>query len=104
MMSQPRKGDDLLVNLDDRDMITDVLFMQKQLIDTYMTTERESANSHLREALHDFHQEEENLHAKIFHSMHQRGWYKTPVAGQQAIENAIISWEQKLVRQPELRA
>ncbi|OPY58346.1 MAG: Coat F domain protein [Pelotomaculum sp. PtaU1.Bin035] len=92
------------MNLDDRDMIADMLLMQKQLINSYMTAENEAANSHLREALHDFHGEEENLHKKIFHSMHQRDWYKIPVAGQQAIESAIINWEQKLVRQPELRS
>lgn len=92
------------MKLDDRDMITDALQMQKQLIDSYMLAERESANSYLRETLHGYHEEEENLHTKIFHSMHQRDWYKTPVAGQQAIESAIISWEQKLVRQPELKA
>ncbi|OPX88524.1 MAG: Coat F domain protein [Pelotomaculum sp. PtaB.Bin104] len=90
--------------LDDRDMIADALLMQKQLIHTYMMAERESANSHLREALHDLHGEEEDLHAKMFHSMHQRDWYKTPVAGRQAIESAILNWEQRLVQNPELRA
>lgn len=92
------------MKLDDRDMTTDTLLMQKQITGMYLSAEIESANIHLRKVLHEYHLEEEKLHTKLFNSMHQRGWYKTPVAGQQAIESAVISWEQKLIKQPELRS
>lgn len=86
------------MNLDDRDMMTDALLMEKQFTTSYVLAENETANLHLRKVLHEYHMENEELHTNIFNIMHQRGWYKTPVAGQQAIENAILSWEQKLVK------
>lgn len=90
------------MKLSDRDMITDGLFMQKQLLPFYTLAEQETANLHLRKVFHEYHLEEEELHTSIFNIMHRRGWYKTPVAGQQAIETAIISWEEK-IGQAELR-
>jgi len=92
------------MKLSDQDMLTDGLLMQKQLLSSYTLAEQESANLHLRKVFHEYHLEEEDLHTRIFNIMHQRGWYKTPVAGRQAIESAIISWEQKIVKNPELRA
>lgn len=90
--------------LDDKDMARDMLLMHKQFCSSYELAEREAAHSLLREALHRIQEEEERLHARIFHIMHQRGWYRTPTAPQQAIESEIIRWEQAQVRQPELDA
>ena len=91
------------MKLSDRDMMTDALLMEKQLLNSYTHAEQESANIHLRRVFHEYHLEEEETHTKLFNVMHQRGWYKTPVAGQQAIESAIITWEQKMIKQSEAR-
>jgi spore coat protein CotF len=90
------------MQLEDKEMARDMELMTKQLAQSISMAESEAANKPLREIFHRLHQEMENIHAKIFHAMHSRGWYKTPVAGQQAIESEIISWEQKQIRQPEL--
>lgn len=88
--------------LGDRDRAQDMLLMEKGLSTAYFMTERECANQPLRQALHGLHQGVEDLHARLFHAMHERNWYQTPVAGQQAIEGELIKWEQRQVRQPEL--
>lgn len=90
------------MELEDRDMLTDALYMQKHLLGSYTQAEQESANLHLRKVFHEYHLEEEDLHTSIFNIMQRRGWYKTPVAAQQAIESTIISWEQKIIKQPEV--
>lgn len=83
-------------------MVQDMLLLEKQLTQSYTLSETECANQKVRETMHRLHTETEAMHAQIFHAMHQRGWYKTPVAGQQAIESAVLKWEQNQLRQPEL--
>lgn len=91
------------MHLDDRDMVTDALLMEKHFTTSYVIAENEAANLHLRKVLHEYLLEDEDLHTKLFNIMHQRGWYKTPAAGRQAIESAISNWEQKMSRQDEMR-
>ncbi|MBO2533248.1 MAG: hypothetical protein CW342_10245 [Thermoactinomycetaceae bacterium] len=86
------------MDLLEREMAQDMLLMEKQLTQSYTTAETECANEGLRKTLHRLHEDTESMHARLFQAMHQRGWYQTPVAGQQAIETAILSWEQKELR------
>lgn len=88
----------------DREMAQDMLQMEKHLTQSYTMAEMECANETLRKTLHRLHDGTESMHARLFHAMHQRGWYQTPVAGQQAIETAILSWEQKEIRGEEREA
>lgn len=90
------------MKLVDRDIAQDMLLLEKMLAHAYAVAETESANQELREACRRLHAEAERLHAHLFHAMHQRGWYKTPVASQQAIESAVLQWEQRQLRRPEL--
>lgn len=83
----------------EREMAQDMLLMEKMLTQSYTMAETECANETLRETLHRLHDDTESLHARLFQAMHQRGWYRTQVAGQQAIEDAILSWEQKEIRE-----
>jgi spore coat protein CotF len=85
-----------------KEMVSDMMQGEKQLAKAYCTAEIECANQTLRKALGSMQRKVQENHAKLFHEMHQRGWYKTPVAGQQAIESTIISWEQKFQKEPEL--
>lgn len=85
--------------LTDRDRALDLLALQKHLCLAYMIAERECANEGLRQALHRLHAGPEESHARLFQIMHERDWYQTPVAGQQAIESAIIRWEQYQLRE-----
>jgi spore coat protein CotF len=90
------------LNLDTKAILTDVMQSEKQLATAYCQAELESANLSLRESFRRIQQNVQENHGKLFHEMHQRGWYKTPVAGQQAIESTIISWEQKFQKEPNL--
>lgn len=90
------------MSLKPKEMLTDLMQTEKTLAMAYNQAELESANISLREALRIMQQEVQEHHAGLFHEMHQRGWYKTPTASQQAIESTLISWEQKLVREPEM--
>ncbi|PTX55180.1 coat F domain-containing protein [Melghirimyces profundicolus] len=86
----------------EREMAQDMLMMEKQLTQSYSHTESYCANRALREAMHRMHTETEELHTRLFNTMHQKGWVQTPVAGQQEIESAILHWEQQALKQPEL--
>ncbi|KJS23597.1 MAG: hypothetical protein VR72_00330 [Clostridiaceae bacterium BRH_c20a] len=85
-----------------KDILNDMLSTEKSLAGSYCQAELEAANKSLREQLGQMQRQVQQNHAKIFHEIHQRGWYKTPTAGQQAIESMIISWEQKFQKNPEL--
>jgi spore coat protein CotF len=86
-----------------KEMISDMLQMEKSLAKAYCNAQLEAANKKLRGALGHMHNDIQENHARLFHEMHQRGWYQTPVAGQQAIESTLISWEQKSLKEPELQ-
>ncbi|HEY3369073.1 MAG TPA: spore coat protein [Symbiobacteriaceae bacterium] len=90
------------MTLTDQERTQDMLLMEKHLGTAYFMAEQECANQDLRKALHNLHEQVETLHHRVFHAMHERNWYQTPVAGQQAIEGELIKWEQKQVRRPEL--
>jgi spore coat protein CotF len=85
-----------------KEMLSDMMGAEKSLANAYCLAELESSNHALRQSLRAMQQLIQENHAKLFHEMHQREWYKTPVAGQQAIEGTIISWEQKFQKEPEL--
>lgn len=90
------------MNLGKKEIITDMMQTEKNLASAYCRAELEASNQSIRTALGDLQRKIQGNHASLFHEMHQRGWYKTPTAGQQAIESTIISWEQKFQKEPEL--
>lgn len=94
---------DTPVSLTDKDRAHDMLLLEKSLSTAYFIAARECANQSLRGELDRMSTAPAALHARIFHAMHERNWYQTPTAGQQAIESEIIKWEQQQVRHPELR-
>jgi spore coat protein CotF len=91
------------VSLNDRDRAYDMLLMEKSLSTAYFMAARECANQSLRAELDRMCKGPVQIHSRIFHAMHERNWYQTPTAGQQAIESEIIKREQQQVRNPELR-
>jgi spore coat protein CotF len=90
------------ISLTDRDRTHDLLLMEKSLSTAYFMAARECANQDLRAELEEMCKGPSQMHARVFHAMHERNWYQTPTAGQQAIESDIIKWEQQQVRNPEL--
>ena len=90
------------MHLAKREMMTDLTQSEKHLATAYGRAEVEAANKTVRDTFRRMEGEIQASHARLFHELHQRGWYQTPTAGQQAIESTIISWEQKLLKEPEL--
>lgn len=95
------KGDHIA--LSDRDRTQDLLLTEKSLSTAYFMAARECANQSLRAALDRMCTGPSEMHARLFHAMHERNWYQTPTASRQAIESDIIKWEEQQVRHPELR-
>lgn len=82
--------------LTDRDILTDLLMMAKQMIGAYGLAERESTHPQLRSTLHRLATEEEQFHTQAFQAMHQRGWYETPLADSNLAAQIASLWSGKL--------
>lgn len=91
------------VDLNDKDMLRDLILGEKQLTEMATRAEAECANAGLREYLQQLQAEVADLHHQAFHAAHKRGWYYTPTAGRNQIEELIIRWEQRPEREAELR-
>ncbi|EGK11822.1 hypothetical protein HMPREF9374_1828 [Desmospora sp. 8437] len=86
----------------EREMAQDLLMMEKQLIQEITHMEAHCANHKLRKAMHRMHTDTEELHMRLFQTMHRKGWVQTSTAGQQEIESTILHWEQQRLKQSEL--
>ena len=82
--------------LTDRDILTDLLMTAKQLIGAYGLAEREATHPQLRSTLHQLATEEEQFHTQVFQTMHQRGWYETPLADANLAQQITALWSGKL--------
>lgn len=84
--------------LDDRDILTDLLLCQKQLLSAYGTATVESTNPQLRQTLKQISQTEAEFHTKTFELMQQKGWYETPRSDAQLAGQIASLWTQKMQR------
>lgn len=82
--------------LDDRDILTDLLLCQKQLLAAYGTATIESTNSQLRETLKQITQTEADHHTQLFRLMYERGWYETPRSDSSLAQQIASLWSQKI--------
>ncbi len=82
--------------LTDRDILTDLLLMSKQMIGAYGLAEQESTHPQLRQTLHRLATEEEQFHQQAFQAMQQRGWYETPLADRNLAGQIAALWAGKL--------
>jgi hypothetical protein len=85
-----------------REMVHDLMLLEKQFCRSYMDASLIASNETLRSDLRRFQGDVFQLHTRFLTEMQQRGWLKTRTAGKQAIESAVITWEQETVRHPEL--
>ncbi len=70
----------------EKEMMNDVLSSQKFITDTYNTYTNECATPGVRDEFMKILSEEHSIQAEIFDMMKQRGWYQTPAAEQQKIQ------------------
>jgi spore coat protein CotF len=90
------------MKLDDKEMAKDMEIITKHLIQSYTSAEMNAANKALRDKIQQMNNEAKTLHTSLNNIMSSRGWSKTSMASQQAIESEIITWEQKPLREPQL--
>ncbi|MFD1427339.1 spore coat protein CotF [Kroppenstedtia sanguinis] len=86
----------------EREMAQDLLIMEKHLIQEITHMEIHCAHQTLRKAMHRVHTDTEELHMRLFQTMHKKGWVQTATAGQQEIESTLLHWEQQPLKRTEL--
>lgn len=79
-----------------------VLSQEKALALTACQAALEAANKELRELFTTHAVQVQDLHGRIFHEAHRRGWYETAAAGDYAIDTLLNTWQKKIDREPAL--
>lgn len=74
--------------LQDKDILNDVLASQKELTGTYNAFSNECATPAVRDEFLNILNEEHQIQADVFEEMQKHGWYPTPAAEQQKIQQA----------------
>jgi len=72
----------------DKEILGDGLSTQKATTSTLNMAANECANPQLRETLMKILQQEHTIQFDVFNMMHQRGFYKTPAAEEQKVQEA----------------
>lgn len=80
-------------SIPEKDMMNDVLASQKFITDSYNTFTNECATPNVRDQFLRLLGEEHQIQAEVFDLMHQRGWYQTPAADQQKMQQAKQQFE-----------
>ncbi|NLG92051.1 MAG: spore coat protein [Clostridiales bacterium] len=74
--------------MQDKEILTDVLTSQKHLTETYNSFANECATPNVRDEFMRILEDEHKIQAEVFDDMKKRGWYPTPAAEQQKIQQA----------------
>ncbi len=74
--------------MQEKELFNDVLASQKFITDSYNTFTNECATPTVRNEFMRILTEEHQIQAEVFDEMQKRGWYPTPAAEQQKIQQA----------------
>lgn len=74
--------------MQDKEILEDVLTSQKHLTESYNTFANECVTPNIRDEFMRILEEEHQIQAEVFDDMKKRGWYQTPAAEQQKIQQA----------------
>lgn len=77
-----------MAQLQEKDILGDALSTQKHCTDNYNTFSNECVHEDLRNTMLDILAEEHSMQQEVFCSMHERGYYPTPDAQQNKIDEA----------------
>ena len=77
-----------MAQLQEKDILGDALSTQKHCTDNYNTFSNECVHKDLRNTMLDILAEEHSMQQEVFCSMHERGYYPTPDAEQNKIDEA----------------
>ena len=81
------------MNLSDQEIMTDVLFNQKQMTGIYNTFANECSQDALRNDMLTILREEHNMQATVFNEMQKRGWYAPADADLTAVNQANAKYK-----------
>lgn len=74
--------------MQDQELMNDLLASEKMLTGTYNAFTNECATQQVRDEFLNILNEEHQMQADVFSEMKKRGWYPTPAAQQQMIDQA----------------
>ena len=74
--------------MQDKDLMNDLLASEKAVTSTYNTFTNECATAQVRDEFLNILNEEHQIQASVFDEMKKRGWYPTPSAEQEKIDQA----------------
>lgn len=72
----------------EKEMLNDALITEKSITADYNASANECSSSKMRDVLLDLLNEEHDIQADLFDEMHARGYYPTPTAEEQMIQQA----------------
>ena len=78
----------MAISMNDQEMMQDALCSQKQITGVYNTYANECATPAVRDEMLNILHEEHGILVDIFQEMQKRGWYPTPMAEEQKVQNA----------------
>ncbi len=74
--------------MQERELMDDVLSSQKHITGTYNTFTNECVNQNVRNEFMKILNEEHEIQSDVFDEMQKRGWYQTPQADLQKVQQA----------------
>jgi len=74
--------------MQEKEIFNDVLTSQKFVTETYNTFANECATPNIRTEFINILNEEHQIQAEVFDEMQKRGWYPTPAADMQKVQQA----------------
>ena len=74
--------------MQDKELLSDALNAQKQITGAYDTCANECATPAIRDEMLSILREEHTIQARVFTELQKRGWYPTPMAEEQKLQNA----------------
>ncbi len=79
----------------EKDMLNDALIAERSITSDYNSFTNECTNSKIRNVMLDLLNEEHDIQAEVFEEMHARGYYPTPFAEQQMINQTKKKFAQQ---------
>lgn len=87
-MNNQMSGSQPTAAIPEKELMNDVLSSQKYLTDAYNAFTNECATPNVRDGFMKILNEEHQIQAEVFDTMKNHGWYQTPAAQQQKIQQA----------------
>jgi spore coat protein CotF len=75
IVQNPKTEVESSIDMNDKDMLTDILTTEKYLCSNYATVLNELSNEHLHKEIESIFKETREAQRKVFNLMFKKGWY-----------------------------